>query len=258
MPQSLRAFNYWAYRYKAVWRTGLLTGVISPTLFLAVMGAGLGSLVDANGSSTAELGGVSYLDFIAPGLLAATTLMTATTEATWPVMTAIKWVKTYTAQLATPLDVDDVLAGHLLFMTARLVVTSAIFLAVMFLFGAVHHWSALLAVPAATLTGLAFAPAIAAFTATQDRDVGLILWYRFGATPLFLFSGAFFPLSQLPTVLEVMAWVLPLAHGVALCRGLCLGDLPVVAGLASTAYLCVWTVAGVLLARASYRRRLIR
>ncbi len=253
-----RAFGYWAVRYQAVWRAGLVAGVVGPTIFLAVMGLGLGTLVDDQASSTSSLAGVSYLDFIAPGLLAATTLMTATGDATWPVMTAMKWAKTYQAQLASPLGVDAVLGGHLLFMAARLAATSAIFLAVMALFGAVNTPLALLAVPAAVLTGMAFAPAIAAFSALQDRDLGLILWYRFGATPLFLFSGAFFPLSQLPIGLEVLAWVLPLAHGVALCRGLSLGTLALVPALVHVVYLALWGVAGVAAARASFTRRLVR
>jgi lipooligosaccharide transport system permease protein len=109
---------------------------------------------------------------------------------------------------------------------------------------------------AAILTGLAFAAPVAAFSASQQRETGFILLYRFGVIPMFLFSGTFFPISQLPTVLQPIAWVTPLWHGVSLCRDLALGrGSPwVMAGHA--AYLAVLAAAGVVLGHRAYARRL--
>jgi lipooligosaccharide transport system permease protein len=127
------------------------------------------------------------------------------------------------------------------------------------MFGLVHSVSgALLAMLAGVLTGTAFAAPVAAFSATQARETGFILLYRFGVIPLFLFSGTFFPVSQLPAALQPVAWVTPLWHGVSLCRDLALerGTVGTIAGHA--AYLVALTVLGVVLAHRTYRRRLSR
>lgn len=248
------AFEYWLAVYRRTWRGSVFNSLISPVLFLAAMGVGLGSLVNGG---TGTVAGVQYAEYLAPGLLAAAVMQTAQGEATWPVMGAIKWDRTYLGMLATPLTVTDVLFGHLLFMTMRVTMVATAFTAVTALFGLVHSAvGALLAIPAGVLTGTAFAAPIAAFSATQVRETGFILLYRFGVVPMFLFSGTFFPVSQLPVALQPIAWVTPLWHGVSLCRDLALsrGSALVMAGHA--AYLVVVTVVGVVLARRAYHRRL--
>jgi lipooligosaccharide transport system permease protein len=201
--------------------------------------------------------GVRYAVFLAPGLLAATVMQTAMGEATWPVMGAIKWDRTYLGMLATPLTVSDVLLGHLAYMVMRTVIVATAFTLITAAFGLVHSpGGAVLALFAAVLTGTAFAAPIAAFSATQARETGFILLYRFGLIPMFLFSGTFFPVSQLPTALQPVAWVTPLWHGVTLCRDLALGRGTAPAMLGHAAYLVVLTAVGVVLAQRAYRRRL--
>jgi lipooligosaccharide transport system permease protein len=142
-------------------------------------------------------------------------------------------------------------------MTLRAALVSAAFTLVTALFGLVHSAvGALLAMVAGVLTGTAFAAPVAAFSATQARETGFILLYRFGVIPMFLFSGTFFPVSQLPAAFQPVAWLTPLWHGVSLCRDLALepGSVWAVAGHA--AYLVAFTVAGVALAHRTYRRRL--
>jgi lipooligosaccharide transport system permease protein len=178
-------------------------------------------------------------------------------ESTYPVMDAIKWGRTYFAMLATPLTVKDVVRGHLAWITLRLVTVCAIYLAIMDAFGTLHSGLAILAVPAGVLTGLAFVVPIAAFAAAQESDRGFSTLYRFGLIPLFLFSGTFFPVTQLPRWLQIVADVTPLYHGVALCRGFVLGDLGFAAGLVHAAYLVALVAAGYVLAVRSYRRRLV-
>jgi lipooligosaccharide transport system permease protein len=248
------AFEYWLAVYRRTWRGSIVTSIVSPVLFLAAMGVGLGSLVHGG---TGQVDGLRYAVFLAPGLLAATVMQTAMGEATWPVMGAIKWDRTYLGMLATPLTVSDVLLGHLIFMTLRVTIVSTAFTIVTALFGLVHSaGGAVLALFAAVLTGTSFAAPIAAFSATQPRETGFILLYRFGLIPLFLFSGTFFPVSQLPAALRPVAWFTPLWHGVTLCRDLALGRGSVAAMLGHAGYLLVLTAVGVLAAQRTFRRRL--
>lgn len=256
-PGTRRVLESMLVRYKRTWRGTVFSAFLSPLLFLLAMGVGLGELVDEGRGSNAGLRGVSYLAFIAPGLLVATAMQTAATESTWPVMGGIKWLRTYHAMLASPIGVDEVLWGHLWWVILRLASSSAIFLTVIALFGAADSALVVLALPAAVLTGMAFAAPITAFAAHRENDADFALLMRFGILPMFLFSGTFFPVSQLPAALRPLAWVTPLWHGVELARGLALGRLGGLSGLAHLAYLLVWIAAGVLLAQAAFRRRLV-
>jgi len=253
-PLALRSFEYWLFQYKRTWRGSVISTILFPVLFLASMGLGLGTLVDSSTSGGVE--GHSYLVFLAPGLLAATAMQTAVGESTYPVMGAIKWIKTYHAMLATPLGVLDVLVGHLLFIGARVLIGSTIFLAVMTAFGAVESPLALLTLPAALLTGLAFATPVVAYSAVLENDYGFAVLLRFVVVPLFLFGGVFYPVSQLPLVLEQLAYLTPLWHGVALSRELALGTATLGATLLHVAYLAVWIVVGFVFAARNYQRRL--
>jgi lipooligosaccharide transport system permease protein len=256
-PPALRSLEYWAYQYKRTWRGSLVSSFGSPVLFLAAMGVGLGSLVDKGGHSATRLGGVSYLVFLAPALLAAAAMQTAAIESSYPVLGAIKWIRTYYGMLATPLRVVDVLAGHLLWIAFRVLSTSVIFLAVMAAFGATASWRALWVVPAGFLTGMAFAGPIAAFAATQEDDQALPSLFRFMIIPMFLFSGTFFPITQLPVGLRPVAYITPLWHGVDLCRSLALGRATIGMSIVHVTYLAAWAVAGAALANVTFRRRLV-
>jgi lipooligosaccharide transport system permease protein len=253
---TVRSLEYWLYQYKRTWRGGIVTGFLSPVLYLAAMGVGLGTLVPKGPNGPHGLHGVSYLVFIAPGLLAANAMQVAVQESTYPVMGAIKWVKTYHAMLATPLRVVDVVYGHLLFIAFRVLTVSGIFLTVMAAFGTTKSWLAVLLLPAGLLTGVAFAAPVVAYAATQDNDSGFNAIFRFGVIPMFLFSGTFFPVDQLPVGIRPLAYVTPLWHGVTLCRSLDLGTARLWPSLGHVAYLVVLTVVSVVLARRTYRARL--
>jgi lipooligosaccharide transport system permease protein len=184
-------------------------------------------------------------------------MQTAAMESTWPVMAAVKWLKTYDAMLATPLRVRDVLLGHLTWIALRVTMTCAVFLAVMAAFGAVKSPEAVLLLPVGVLTGLAFAAPIAAYAVTLERDGGLSALFRFGIIPMFLFSGTFFPVSQLPAALRPVAYITPLWHGVDLSRHLALGRASFLGSLAHVAYLLLWAAVGTAIATVTYRRRLV-
>jgi lipooligosaccharide transport system permease protein len=253
-----RAMHVVVYDFKVFrksWRGALFVSVVSPLLFLSAMGLGLGGLV--RGGSHHAIDGVSYLTFIAPGLLATTTMQTAAAETTYPIMARLTWNRIYEAVLNTPMRVGDVVAGEMLWLTLRLLAVSVVFLAVAAAFGAVHSSLALLSIPVATLTGLAFGTPIFALSGVLRKDNGYNAINRFIVIPLFLLGGAFFPIAQLPRILQGVAWSTPLTHGVALCRDLLLGTAGMPSSLAHLAVLCAYTGAGLLAARITFWRRLV-
>ena len=256
LAPALRAYQYNLLAYKRTWRGSITTTFLYPVLYLAAIGVGLGRLID-HGSSQA-VDGVRYIVFLAPGLLAGTAMQIATNESTFPVMAGIKWLKTYLAMLATPLEVTDVLYGHLLWILTRVALAAGVFLAVMSVFHTVPSQWAVLAFPAAILTGAAFAAPVMAFSATRETDKSFVVLYRFAIVPLFLFSGTFFPIAQLPGWLQVVARCTPLYQGVSLCRDFVLGHLGGWDAVGHAGYLLMMLVGGVLAARITYRRRLVQ
>ncbi len=251
---AVREFRYWLTNYRRTWRGSIYTSVLSPVLYLGAMGLGLGKLVDAHG--TARLGGVSYLAFLAPGLLAAAAMQAGVEESTYPVLGSVKWRRTYYAAAASPLRPADIFHGHLLFTAMRLTMNSAVFLAVMAAFGAVTSPWVLAALPVAVLTGLAFAAPIEAWAITVVKDTSFALVFRFGLIPLFLFSGTFFPVTQLPAWIRPLAYITPLWNGVALCRSLSLGTATVGGTLVHVGYLAALAAVGIAVGMRTYRRRL--
>ena len=231
--------------YRRLWHRSLAFGFLVPILFLTAMGLGLGALV---GTDQAALGGLDYIHFLGPGLLAATSMQTATFESTYPIMNKIMWGRNYEAMLSTPLGIRSIVWGELAWSAFRIGSLAGVFLVVLLLFGIIRTPLALLAVPFAILTGVAFAACLIAFTATQKNDVGFSAVLRFVVNPLFLFSGTFFPLAQLPDALQAIAWATPLFHGVELIRGSVLDQLELLPALAHVAYLAVMLGVGVVLA----------
>ena len=250
-----RVFEHRLLLYRRTFRSSIFSSFLSPVLFLTAMGLGLGSYV----SNSASLGGVPYLDFLAPGLLAAMAMQTASFEATFPIIRGFIWNKVFHAMAATPIAPRDIALGSLAWITARLTLTSAIFTVVIVLFGAYESPLVVLCVPAAVLTGMAFAAPIAAYSATQKNPNRFATIFRFGITPLFLFSGTFFPVSSLPPALQVVAWLTPLFHGVALTRSLSLGTIgqDPIAAVVHIVYLTTLVVVGSWLATRTVERRLV-
>ena len=241
--------------YRRTWRGSVISTFFNPILYLLAMGVGLGQLVD-DGTGTAALS-IPYLTFLAPGLLAATAMMTGAGDASWPVMAGIKWRKTYDAILATPVGVPELVVGQLSWVGVRLLFVTIVYSGVMTAFDATTVAQGALAVPPAVLTGLGFAAIMTAYTARLKDEQGISAIFRFAIMPLFLFSGTFFPLSQLPGWIQPAAYATPLFHGVSLCRGLALGTDFAVNPMYSVAYLLTMLIFGTLLAIRLMGRRLI-
>ena len=256
IPSPKLAVEYWLLTYRRNWKGSILTSFLSPVLFLAAMGLGLGSLVDTEVGSGRDLGGLDYLDFLAPGLLAGNAMMLAVNESTYPVLGGFKWYRTYVAMAASPLRGRDILLGHFTYMAFRVTLASFVFLGVMAAFGAVSSPLAVLAPICAALCGMAFATPTAAFVATRINADNFSTYTRFVIMPMFLFSGIFYPVSQLPVVLEQIAWLTPVWHGVRLCRALSTGSGVNWELAGHLAYLVALILIGALLANRTFTRRL--
>lgn len=250
--------GYWMAVYRRIWKGTLISSFLAPLAYLAGMGLGLGALVDS-GERTAL--GVPYVAFVATGLLAAQAMQTGVAETTFPVMGAIRWRRTYQAMLATPLREEDLVRGHVAYVTIRLAIVCGVFAVVATALGAMSGWCVLAAVPAAMLCGLAFAMPVYCYSCLVRSEQGYNVLSRFVIMPLFLFSGTFFPIAQLPGWLQAVAWVSPLTHAGALTRALGLGQgsplwLDGGAFLLHTCYLLLWAVGGYAVAVRALRHRM--
>lgn len=252
--RPLRFFEGQALNYSRVWRASVFSNFLNPVLYLTAMGIGLGSLVDRN--SSPDFAGLDYLVWLAPGLLAAAGMQSGAGEGSFPIMAGLKWIKTYPAIMNTPLSVLDLLIGLLIWIGARLLMICGIFGAILVLFDAADPGQAAMAVFPAVLTGLAFAAIMAAFAAWIEDDTGLTMVFRFGIVPLFLFSGTFFPIEQLPSLLEALAYATPLFHGVELTRAAALGTEAALPIWQHVGYLVGVLAVGVYLAQRNLSKRL--
>jgi lipooligosaccharide transport system permease protein len=250
---SLLVLEREARVYKHTWRSSMISTFLSPILLLLAMGVGLGSLVDDRGGPA----GLPYLTWLAPGLLAAAAMQTAAGDSAYPVMASIKWIKSYDAALASPIQVHHLVGGHIGWVMIRLVMVSVVFGGVMAAFGATTLTESLLAVGPAVLTGFAFTGPVTAYTANLKKETGLASLFRFGIVPLFLFSGTFFPISQLPDWMEPLAFLTPLWHGVELTRWAALGLEPTLSPIIHGLVLVAFGGAFGIVAARIMQRRLI-
>jgi lipooligosaccharide transport system permease protein len=248
---ALAVLEYFLVSYRRVWRSSVFSSFLLPLLTMLGFGLGVGGYI------TAGVDGVSYLDFVVPGLIASTALQVAVAESAWPVLSSFEWIKTYFAQAATPLRVADIVGGQLAFVLVRVLSSSAVFLLVAAAFGTLHSPWALATLPLVLLLGAAVATPVFAYTASIKSDSYLALLFRFAVIPMTLFGGVFFPVESLPVVLRWLAYASPLWHGVDLCRAATLGAAPQWSIPGHLLYLAAWAVAGWWLARASFRRRLV-
>jgi len=254
-----RVFEHRWLQYRRTYRATIFSSFLTPILFLGAMGLGLGTYVD-DGTGQAALGGVPYIVFLAPGLLVATCMQAAAFESAFPMMAGLRWSRIFHAMYAAPISGPDVAIGNLAWIGARMLLVATVFTAIIVAFGAAGSPYIVLAIPVAALTGLAFAAPIMAFCATQKTPDRFNAVFRFGITPLFLFSGTFFPVEQLPTIVQPLAWITPLWHGVWLARGLSLetiGDEPVLAVIHLT-ILFGFAIVGTVLAVRTVTRALVR
>ncbi|MDQ0692008.1 lipooligosaccharide transport system permease protein [Arthrobacter sp. W4I7] len=229
-----------------------------PVAYLFAMGVGLATLVDAHGAGA--FGGVGYVTFVAPALLVSAAVMTAANEFTFPVMGGFKWRRTYYGPHASPLTPQQIAAGHIMAVTLRFLLQSAIYFAAVALFGAAPGGLGWVTILVATLAALSFGLPLMAYSASITEDKGqFALVMRFIVMPLFLFSGTFFPLDSLPLAVRWIGWISPIWHGTELGRVFSYGyQEPALLTLLHAAVLVGLAVVGWFLTRRQFALRMGR
>jgi lipooligosaccharide transport system permease protein len=216
-PEALAVWR----RNVLVWRKliapSLLINFGEPLIYLMGLGLGLGLFIG-------RMSGLPYLTFLASGIVASSAMNTASFEGMYSVYTRMVPQRTYDSMLATPMDVDDIIAGEMLWCATKGTIASAAILLVACALGAVQHVTAALAVPAAFLIGLCFAgPAIVMTAFSRGYDF-FSYYFTLVITPMFMLCGVFYPTTSLPHWLQSAVQVLPLTHAVALVRPLVAGQ----------------------------------
>jgi len=215
------AWRYWlrnAAIFKHTYKLSLLAWFFEPFFYLIAMGLGLGRYLP-------QVQGIKYIDFIAPGLVALTTMYGSTFETTWNAFFKMDRGRIYEAAISTPLALEDVALGEALWGTTRAMIYGSAFIIVAFPFGVIHSWWSLLTPPALALIGMLFALLGLSFTYHIKKIDFLSYYWTLFLTPMFMFSGIFFPLEKLPAWVQTLSWFMPLRHAVELMRALLLtGD----------------------------------
>jgi lipooligosaccharide transport system permease protein len=202
--------------FSKLWRGALLPTFIDPLFYLVAIGFGLGTYV-------ASINGIPYKDFIAPGLIASAAMWSAAFETTYNVYFRMNELRLYDAVLSTPVEVPDLVAGDLLWSSARATIYGTVFLITVTAFGLVSSPWAIAIPPFVFVGGLCFSVIGYTFTALIPKIDLYSYFFTLGITPMFLFSGIFFPFDRLPGWVEVVAWLTPLYHLVEITRGMATG-----------------------------------
>jgi lipooligosaccharide transport system permease protein len=214
-----RAFRVWQRNltvYTKLYKSSLALNFVEPVLYLAALGLGLGAFVQ-------EINGVPYIQFIAPGIIASSSMFAAIYECTYGTYVRMTYQKTFDAILATPVNLDDLVLGELMWGATKSLLYGAIIILVISLFGLVESPLIIFVIPVLFITGLIFSEISLIFTAVIPGIDSFNYFYTLFMTPMFLFSGIFFPLSNLSSVVAKIAFFTPLYHLVNICRGLASG-----------------------------------
>jgi len=237
----------------------LANGVGNPILYLISVGLGIGALVDSN-SGGQGLGGVSYLMFVAPALLAAAAIQGVMDEVTFPTMDGFVWDKLFFAINSTSVSSRQIADGVMIVALTRGLFTSGIYLAILVAFGAVPLSSVLGLMASSMLAAWGWSSIMLAVTARLERDEGYFaIIARFIVAPMFLFSGTFYPLDQMPIFLQPIGWVSPLWHATELGRNLSYGmEVDPIMFWVHIGYLALLGVVGMALTYPKFAERLAR
>jgi len=213
LKSAWRVWQRNATVYKRTWKLNILPNFFEPFLYLLGMGIGLGAYIN-------EMDGIPYIEYIAPGLLISSIMWGASLETTYNVFVKMNFDRIYDGILSTPVNPKDLAMGELLWGATRGAMYGGAFFSILLLFGMGHHWGILLIFPLLFIIGFMFATIGLLFTSFIKEIELFNYFFTLFLTPLFLFSGIFFPLNQLPEMVQIVAWFTPLYHGVELSRGI--------------------------------------
>jgi len=216
-----RAFRVWQRNftvYTKLYLSSLALNFVEPILYLAAMGLGLGIFIK-------EINGVPYVNFIAPGIIASSSMFATIYECTYGTYVRMTFQKTFDAILATPINIDDLIAGELMWGATKSVLYGTIIMIVISAFQLVNSSLIVLAIPLLFISGLIFAEISMIFVSIVPGIDSFNYFYTLLMTPMFLFSGIFFPLDSLPPIVAKIAFFMPLYHLVNICRSFALGHV---------------------------------
>jgi lipooligosaccharide transport system permease protein len=220
---SRRFFRIWQRNftvYQKTWKISFLPPLLEPFLYLMAFGMGLSALV---GSLDYRGNEVSYIVFIAPALLAVTIMYNAFFETSYASFVRMYYQKTFDAMLATPLTLEEIITGEIVWAATKAIIAAVLMLGVISLFGLVSYPAGLLLIPLALLGGIAFGSIGMVFTSMVPSIETFNIPVFLFITPMFLFSGTFFPMENLPIWAQMLALFFPLTHLVSLARSFCMG-----------------------------------
>jgi len=216
-----RAFRVWQRHwlvYTKLYKTSFALNFAEPALYLVAMGLGLGSFVK-------DIHGQPYIKYIAPGIVASSSVFAAVYECTYGTYIRMTFQKTFDAILVTPVNLDDLIAGELIWGATKSVIFGITIAIVIALFGLVESPLIILVIPCIFLGGLIFAELSIIFCAIVPGIDSFSYFYTLFMTPLFLFSGIFFPLDSMPRLVADLAFFTPLYHLVIVCRAFTSGSV---------------------------------
>ena len=250
---SLRALRVWQRHrdvYLQLWKSELIWPLVEPLITLFALGVGLGGLVDLES-------GQSYIEFIAPGLLAVWPMWSAAAECGWGSFFRMENQRTFDAIIATPVSIEDVITGEILWGASRALISTAYILVVITAWGLVDSPLALLVLPVAVIPGIMFASISLSYTSVAWSISSLNYFFAVFITPMFWLAGVFFPVERLPEWAQTAAWWLPATHAVRVYRALTSGDLGW-SHLGDVVWMVVVASAFYIIALYSMRRRLVK
>lgn len=234
--------------FRRTWWSNVMFNLIEPFLYLTAMGFGLGAFVQ-------EMEGASYLQFIAPGMVASSSMFAATFECTYGSFVRFHFQKTFQAMLSAPATVADIVAGEILFGMCKSVVFGSIILGIIAALGLVQAWLAFLIPLFLALPAAVFAVLALSYTGRVPNIDYLGHYITLVVTPMYLFAGVFFPVTTMPVLVQGLVQLNPLYHSVEVCRALAAGHVDGV-GLHIGLLLAFLAVLGWIPVR-MYRKRLI-
>lgn len=246
-----KAFRVWqrnATVYRKLYRSSLALNFFEPMLYLFAFGLGLGGFVR-------EINGMSYMEFIAPGIVMSSSMFAASYECTYGTYVRMVYQKTFDAILATPVQFNELVMGELLWGATKSLIYGCIILFVISIFGVVKSPYIIFVIPFVIICGVIFASLSLIATAVVPGIDSFNYFYTLILTPLFLFSSIFFPLDSLPKILSELAFFNPLMHLVNISRGLCYGEiskLTLSSLVLLIGYLCLLTPLPFMLLRKKY------
>jgi lipooligosaccharide transport system permease protein len=240
--------------FQKIWKINFITPLLEPLLFIAAFSLGFVGIVGQIRYAGAEL---SYTAFIAPALIATAVMNNAFFETTYASFVRMYYQKTFDGMLATPLSIEEIIIAEIVWSASKAAAAAAIMLGVLGAFGYVPLPYGLIAIPLAFFGGFAFGAVGLFFTGVVPTIEMFNLPIFLFVTPMFLFSGTFFPVSNLPLWAKPLALAFPLYHLIELARLICLGRCETVP-LLSMVYLVVFAFLFTVLALIFMRRRLVK